>query len=101
MSCAWISVLFRVNLFLQVWDGGATYYGLAQGVREGNPLLQFCVDCWGVGVAVVSAKAATCGLLWFLYQVADLPLSQWGLLLTALSYVLLSVLPWCVVLFLS
>jgi len=66
-----------LNLSLQVWDGLATYYGLSHGVQEGNPLLQCGIDALGVGVALVSVKSATCGLLWFLYQVAYLSLARW------------------------
>lgn len=94
----WISALFAVNLLLQVWDGFATYYGLSHGVQEGNPLLHSCMDYWGVGATLLGAKSAACLFLGYLYQAASLALSQWGLVLTAISYVLSSFLPWYVVL---
>jgi len=86
-----------VNLSLQVWDGCATYYGLSQGVQEGNPFLRACMEYWGVGVTVVGAKSAACVFVFSLYKVAYLSLSQWGLVLTAVSYVMGSVLPWSLV----
>ena len=86
-----------VNLSLQVWDGCATYYGLSHGVQEGNPLLRSCMEYWGVGVTVVGAKSAACVFVFSLYKVAYLSLSQWGLVLTAVSYVMGSVLPWSLV----
>ena len=98
MSSSWVSVLLAVNLFLQTWDGVATYYGSSLGVKEGNPLLQSCMAYWGVGVTLVGAKSAACLFLVYLYGVASLALSQWGLLLTATSYFLFSFLPWCALL---
>jgi hypothetical protein len=100
VSSYWSFVLLVVNLFLQVWDGCATYYGLARGVEEGNPLLRHCMEYWGVGVTLVGVKSVTCVLLWWLYQIASLSLSQWGLFLTVISYFLFSFIPWWVVLFL-
>ena len=94
---SWISLLMVMNLALQVWDGLATYYGLSQGMQEGNPLLRSCMEYWGVGVTVVGAKSAACVFVFSLYKVAYLSLSQWGLVLTAVSYVLGSVLPWSLV----
>ena len=83
-----------VNLSLQVWDGCATYYGLSQGVQEGNPLLRTCMEYWGVGVTVVGAKSVACVFLVYLREVASLSVSQWGLVLAAVSYIVGSVLPW-------
>ena len=96
---SWISLLMVMNLALQVWDGLATYYGLSQGVQEGNPLLRSCMEYWGVGVTLVGAKSAACVFVFSLYKVAYLSLSQWGLVLAAVSYVVGSFLPWCILLF--
>ena len=100
MMCRWASVLLLVNLSLQVWDGCATYYGLSQGVQEGNPLLRSCMEYWGVGVTLVGAKSAACVFLVYLPEVASLTVSQWGLVLAAGSYVVGSVVPWFILLFL-
>jgi len=94
---SWISLFVVVNLFLQVWDGCVTYYGLSHGVQEGNPLLRACMEYWGVGVTLVGAKSAACIFLVYLREVAYLSVSQWGLILAAVSYVMGSVLPWSLV----
>ena len=90
-----------VNLSLQVWDGCATYYGLSRGgVQEGNPLLRSCMEYWGVEVTLVGAKSAACVFLVYLREVASLSVSQWGLVLAAVRYVVGSVVPWCLLFFL-
>jgi hypothetical protein len=94
---SWVSLLVVMNLSLQVWDGLATYYGLSQGVQEGNPLLRSCMEYWGVGVTVVGAKSVACVFLVYLREVASLSVSQWGLVLAAVSYIVGSVLPWSLV----
>ena len=91
---SWVSLLVAVNLSLQVWDGLATYYGLSQGMQEGNPLLRSCMEYWGVGVTLVGAKSVACVFLIYLREVASLSVSQWGLVVAAGSYVVGSVLPW-------
>jgi len=98
-QASWISLLVVMNLSLQVWDGLATYYGLALGVQEGNPLLRSCMEYWGVGVTLVGAKSAACVFVFSLYKVPYLSLSQWGLVLAAVSYVVGTFLPWCILLF--
>ena len=55
------------------------------------------MEYWGVGVTLVGAKSAVCVFVVSLYKVASLSLSQWGLVLTAVSYVMGSVLPWSLV----
>lgn len=86
----------RVPITCQFW----TYYGLAFGIPEGNSLLRSYMEYWGVGVTVVGVKSTACVLLLFLWNVASLSVSQWGLLLMAVSSVLASVVPWGVLLFL-
>ena len=98
MSGSWVSDLLVLNLFLQAWAGLTTYYGLSLGVNENNPFLQVCMNYWGVGVTLVGAKSAACLFLVYLHNVAALAVSQWGLLLTAISYLLFSFLPWVVLL---
>lgn len=78
-------------------DGLATYYGLAHGVHEGNPLLRSCMASWGVGWTLVGVKSAVCVLVVFFSKVAYLSVSQRGLILTAVIYVTGSFLPWCLV----
>jgi hypothetical protein len=54
---------------------------------------------WGVGVTLVGAKSAACVFLVYLREVASLSLSQWGLVLAAVSYVVGSVLSWSLIFF--
>ena len=86
-----------MNLSLRVWDGCATYYGLSRGGQEGNPLLRSGMEYWGVEVTLVGAKSAACVFLVYLHEVAYLSVSQWGLVLATVSYVVGSVLSWCLV----
>jgi hypothetical protein len=55
------------------------------------------MEYWGIGVTLVGAKSAACVFLFSLYKVAYLSVSQWGLVLAAVSYVVGSVLPWALV----
>lgn len=91
------TLLFALNLALQLFDGLATYYGLSLGVQEGNPLLQSCMDFYGIGVTLVGAKSTACLFLLYLHDAASLVVSQWGLALTALSYFFFSFVPWVLV----
>ena len=95
-----IPLLFILNLLLQAWDGLATYYGLALGVQEGNPLIQAAIDHLGAGWALLSAKGLACGLLLVLRAFCQYVLCVQGLLLTAVIYALCSFLPWYSLLFL-
>jgi hypothetical protein len=100
LSSSWlIPLLFAVNLSLQAWDGLATYYGLALGVQEGNPLIRAVIGQLGAGWALLSAKGLACGLLILLRAFSQYVLCVGGMLLTAVSYFVFSFLPWCVLLF--
>ncbi len=93
---SWLTLqfLFLINIALQVVDGLATYYGLAEGVDEGNPVVRICIEYIGVGWALVSVKGVACALVLSLRTVANSALVVWGLIVTAVSYVLLSLVPW-------
>ena len=86
-----------VNLALQAGDGIATYYGLSLGIQEGNPLLRFCMAQGGIEWTLLVAKSLACGLLLFLREVSSLSVSQWALVLAAISYAVGSILPWSLV----
>lgn len=99
-SSSWlIPLLFLLNLSLQAWDGLATYYGLALGFQEGNPLVRAVIEHLGTGWALLSAKGLACGLLFVLRAFSQYALCVEGLLLTAVSYFVLSFLPWYFLLF--
>jgi hypothetical protein len=55
------------------------------------------MEYWGVGVTLVGAKSAAGIFLVYLREVAYLPVSQWGLVLAAGSYIVGSVLSWALV----
>jgi hypothetical protein len=55
------------------------------------------MEFWGVGVTLVGAKSAACVFLVYLREVAYLSISQWGLILATVSYVVGSVLSWSLV----
>ena len=93
-----VAILLSVNFALQLFDGLATYYGLSLGVQEGNPLLRYCMDCWGVGVTLAGAKIAACLLLLCLRLTAYMAMSVGGLVLIATSYTMFSFVPWLVLL---
>jgi Domain of unknown function (DUF5658) len=102
LSSSWlIPPLFVANLALQAWDGLATYYGLALGVQEGNPLLRASIEQLGAGGALLSAKGLACGLLLLLRAFSQSALCVQGLVLTAVSYFVCSFLPWFFLLFLN
>jgi hypothetical protein len=90
-----IPLLFILNLALQCWDGIATYCGLAMGVQEGNPLVRAAIEHLGVGYALLSVKGLACGLVFVLRACSQSVLCVQGLWLTAVSYVVFSFVPWC------
>jgi hypothetical protein len=49
-------------------------------------------------MTLVGAKSAACLFLIYLHNVATFAVSQWGLLMTAVSYFLFSFVPWAMVL---
>ena len=98
-SSWFIPLLFLLNLALQVWDGLATYYGVALRFHEGNPLIRAAIEHVGVGYALLSVKGLACGFLLVLRVCRHSVLSVGGLLLTAVSYFVCSFLPWCFFLF--
>ena len=89
-----ITALFLVNVGLQLCDGLLTYQGLQLGFHEGNPLVMTAIDQWGAGWGLLFWKAEACGLLVFLWHLAEYPLAVFGLVMTAGSYLVLSVIPW-------
>lgn len=62
--------LFVLNMALQLFDGVATYQGMALGFREANPLLISAFGVIGVGQTLLLYKAYACGLLVVLTRIA-------------------------------
>ncbi|MBI4516792.1 MAG: hypothetical protein HY699_13355 [Deltaproteobacteria bacterium] len=86
--------LFALNLVLQMFDGMATYSGLALGCSEANPLLQHSFAVLGVGPTLLLVKAKACGLLLLLHRRAPQPLGKTVMHALAAIYCVLSLGPW-------
>jgi hypothetical protein len=81
-----------VNLVLQALDGILTYVGLGLGYEEGNPVLAAGMAAFGVLPTLVVAKAfAAAGVVYLGY--AGWYRTLWC---TAISYVLIGILPWTI-----
>ena len=59
--------LLVFNLFLQIFDGTASYFILSRGEAETNPFVAAAIDAWGLFWALVYWKIFTCALLVLLY----------------------------------
>jgi hypothetical protein len=80
--------LLAFNLFLQVFDGTASYLILSRGEAELNPLVGAAIEAWGLPLALIYWKVFVCALLVLLYSLRDyrpmLPLR--GLTFAAIVY---------------
>jgi hypothetical protein len=89
--------LLLVNVLLQLFDGVATYFGVAAGYGEGNPLVAASFTYLGVGPALCFAKTYACGcliLIWHLRRRSALAVP--AMIGTAVAYMAASVAPWSV-----
>lgn len=94
-----LGVLLLLNLWLQLFDGIATYLGITAGYREGNPLVAATLVRLGTIPALCLVKAYACGCLLLIWHVrARSPLAVPALVATAAAYVACSVAPWSVAL---
>jgi Domain of unknown function (DUF5658) len=80
--------LLAFNLFLQIFDGSASYFILSRGETEVNPFVSAAIDAWGLGWALLSWKVLVCILLIVLYSLERYrpTLSRFGLTVVALVY---------------
>lgn len=90
--------LFAFNLVLQVVDFVATYVGCSAGLPEGNPLVRCAMDHLGFAPGLAAVKCAAVSFLAYLWAVRTNRLVPVALTITAAFYVILSVVPWTVVL---
>jgi hypothetical protein len=89
--------LLLMNVFLQLFDGLATYFGIAAGYGEGNPLVRASFTYLGVGPALCFAKTYACGCLLLIWHLRSRsPLAAPALVGTAVAYAVASVAPWSV-----
>lgn len=86
--------LLILNVFLQAFDGVATYSGLRVGFGEGNPLLAYAMETFGLASTLIVAKLTACVLLAVLWVHRQSPLALPGLAFTAVVYVGCSLGPW-------
>lgn len=87
--------LLFLNLWLQLFDGVATYFGVSAGYGEGNPLVAASFSHVGLVPALCLAKAYACGcllLIWALRRRSSLAVP--ALVGTAIAYLAASVAPW-------
>jgi hypothetical protein len=93
ISTARIQELFVLNVFLQLFDGIATYYGVAHW-GEGNPIVATLIAYLGVGMALFLVKLKACGFLWVLRRLQGRPLVVESLAGLATAYACFSFIPW-------
>ena len=60
--------LLSFNIFLQLFDGTASYFILSRGESELNPFVSAAIDAWGLLWALVYRKVFVCALLVILYS---------------------------------
>jgi hypothetical protein len=60
--------LLIFNLFLQGFDGTASYFILSRGIPELNPLVHAAIYSWGLAWGLLYWKGLVCGLLLVLYS---------------------------------
>ena len=92
-----LAVLLFLNLWLQVFDGIATYVGVSAGYGEGNPLVAASFTYVGLGPSLCLAKLYACGcllLIWHLRRRTTLAVP--ALVGTAIAYACASLAPWSV-----
>jgi Domain of unknown function (DUF5658) len=80
--------LLGFNLFLQIFDGTASYFILSRGESELNPFVSAAIYAWGLEWALIYWKVLVCVLLVILYSLKHfrpiLPLQ--GLTFVAIVY---------------
>jgi uncharacterized membrane protein len=86
--------LVCVNLWLQVFDGVATYLGIHAGMAEGNPLLAWTLGQLGPASALFLFKLQACACLLVLWRARRSRLAAPALVLSAAVYVVCSLAPW-------
>jgi hypothetical protein len=90
-----IGILSFLNLFLQVFDGVATYVGWER-VGEANPLLRAGFHAFGAAPTLLVAKVFAVVLILWIAHAARSSLVVPGLVLTIGIYVAFSLIPWSI-----
>jgi hypothetical protein len=63
-----LSKLLAINVFIQIFDGTASYFVLSRGEGELNFLVKAAIDSWGLFWALAYWKIFLCALLVLLYS---------------------------------
>lgn len=92
-TTTWADRLLLLNLILQVFDGVATYHGIAVW-GEANPFIRNLVPHLGVGLTLAMFKLQASALLLFVWAAGTRRLAVPCMLTTAASYAALSFVPW-------
>ena len=90
--------LFALNVALQIADALATYAGCIAGWSEGNPVIRYAMESFGLGPGLALAKCTALGFLGYLWAMRRNRLVPAALGLTAVVYIVFSVVPWSVAL---
>jgi hypothetical protein len=89
-------VLFALNAALQVFDGVVTYIGCSIGMVEGNPMVAYAMECFGLGLGLALTKAAALAFLAALWLLRANRLVPAALVVTASIYLAFSAVPWSI-----
>ncbi len=92
------AALFVLNVVLQIADALATYVGCLAGWGEGNPLVRYVMESFGLGPGLLLAKCAAIVFLGYLWAVRRNRFVPLALGVTAAVYIAFSVVPWSVAL---
>ena len=90
--------LFVLNVTLQLVDALATYAGCLAGWSEGNPLIRYAMESFGLAPGLALAKCVALGFLGYLWAVRRNRLVPAALGVTAVVYIVFSAVPWSVAL---
>ena len=96
--------LIKINIVLQIFDGILTYLGIKRfGIDgEGNPLVHILMVHMGTVLALVTVKTlAILSLIAVNSKVESNTIVKRGLKLSIWFYMLLAIIPWTVILYLT
>jgi Domain of unknown function (DUF5658) len=93
-----LTVIFAIT---QILDGALTYLGTSKlgSSGEGNALIRTLMDMMGIPLSLIFVKGSALVLVYFFYKQCSAKF--WYPLMTAWLisfYVLVAIIPWCVVL---
>jgi hypothetical protein len=80
--------LLTLNLVLQAFDGTASYFIIAGGAPELNPLVRAAIDAWGLGCGMLSCKIVCSIFLLLVHSLGRYQptITSRGLIFSAITY---------------